>query len=456
MDEAWFISWAREEVAAADPLSGMTRYTGILPYLLLKLTGTEHGLLVLRGVGVLCNGLALLLLLSILRRLYPRSSVLLWATPVLATLPVWLIFARSGIETCQFGPLLTVLGLRLLFAQGPLPCFAAGACWGLMAYNHLLGAFVPISFGIAWWVVYRRLPPVRWRAASVGFVVGFAPRLAALVLYRDAALEGSAADYALSSALLDLLFVPWALWNTLDGSFPVLRFVGKEALPIGTYWLLPVAFTVWFHWRGGRIPKAAKFVLLAALLLAFLRTLPAPSIQSHYMLESSIMVVVFFVQVGIAARGERFRRLPLVPALAVLVTIANLTYFVANYQVPWRHPRTIAVNTFAIGSRNKHASNRDVLPKRELLRTLEELGVRQAIASASIERPLRVITAGTSLRVGRPDAFDEAERASALVVFFSESPKRRRCIDERVCFDRPTPVRRQFVVYTRVGHPSKP
>jgi hypothetical protein len=96
------------------------------------------------------------------------------------------------------------------------------------------------------------------------------------------------------------------------------------------------------------------------------------------------------------------------------------------------------------------------LPKRELLRTLEELGVRQAIASASIERPLRVITAGTSLRVGRPDAFDEAERASALVVFFSESPKRRRCIDERVCFDRPTPVRRQFVVYTRVGHPSKP
>jgi len=449
MDEAWFVSWARGEVEPADPLSGMTRYTGMLPYLLLQITGTEHGLLWLRGTAVVCNAVALFVLLDILRRLYPQPGFLRWFAPMLASLPAWLIFARSGIETCMFGPFLTVLGLRLLMHGGPYASFAGGLCWGIMSYNHVLGAFVPFSFAAAWFVVYRSLPRLPWASVIAGMFVGFLPRLIALVLYRNVAIEGSAATYQLPKALLDLLFVPWALWNTVTGRFPVLRFVGEEAWPLATYWLLALLLLVLLRKHWARIPREALFVFWAAMILALTRALAAPSIQSHYMFEPAIMCQVFLVQLGASVVRDSVEWAPKVRALAGMLALCNILYFTFNYHLPWRHPNRLPVNTFAIGIRNKHASNRDVVPKQKLLRALRKLKARQVIAGASIERPLRIAAAESGLTIAPLEEFDASESASVLVSFYSEKRQAKRCVGSKakLCFTRPIPINKQFLVY---------
>ena len=71
MDEGWSIVSARGQWPAANPLSGMTMYSGPFPVLLLRLFGTRHGLLVLRGTSVLMSGLMLLLIARMLAGLYP-------------------------------------------------------------------------------------------------------------------------------------------------------------------------------------------------------------------------------------------------------------------------------------------------------------------------------------------------------------------------------------------------
>ena len=62
-----------------------------------------------------------------------------WALPLIATSPVWLIVTRTGIEVGMFTPLLGVLGLYLLMLRTPWAAFGAGVSWGLLVYNHLIG-----------------------------------------------------------------------------------------------------------------------------------------------------------------------------------------------------------------------------------------------------------------------------------------------------------------------------
>ena len=82
MDEAWSILSARGEWAPADPLSGMTRYSGPFPVWLLQLAGDRAGVLVLRGASIACNFAALVLLARILARLAPGRAVEAWARAV--------------------------------------------------------------------------------------------------------------------------------------------------------------------------------------------------------------------------------------------------------------------------------------------------------------------------------------------------------------------------------------
>src|SRR5688572_198484 len=107
MDEAWSMVSARGEWPPENPLSGMTSYAGPFPVLLLELFGTDAGIWVLRLASVLANSALLGLLAARLRQLSPSRSTLVWALPLLATTPVWLITLRTGIEVTMLLPLLS-------------------------------------------------------------------------------------------------------------------------------------------------------------------------------------------------------------------------------------------------------------------------------------------------------------------------------------------------------------
>jgi hypothetical protein len=449
MDEAWSILAARGVWQPADPLSGMTRYSGALPVLLLRLTSTEAGVLVLRCTSVACNGLALLLLVRILRRVVAPAALRGWALPLLATLPVWLVMVRNGIELAMFTPLLTVLGLCLLLSQRSLPAFAAGVAWGVLAYSHLLGFFGPLSLGLAWVCLARRVPPVRWRALMAGFALGIAPRLIALVAFFDRPIEGTAASYRPGPALADLLWMPSVLWSTLNGGAVYLRFVGRQALAVWPYWLLALLLLVPWRKRLRALPRPAGLAALSALLLAGFGCVATPGLTVRYMMLPCIGLCVAVILVGARAIEADARSALLVHAVATALVCGNLIYLGVDFYRPWRRDE-LAISSFALGRRNRKESNKPMLPKEALVAELRGRGVTQVLASPSLERPLRLLLPD-AVRVVGPAAAEASQRTAW--VFFDEGRQpEKRCTPagpRRLCFRNPKRLARYYWLYVR-------
>jgi hypothetical protein len=448
MDEAWSILSARGEWPPIDPLSGMTRYAGPFPVLLLERLGTANGLGVLRGAGVVCNGLALLTLFAILVRLTPGRALGAWAFGLVATVPVWLVFTREGIELAMFGPLLALLGIYLLLHEVRWATFGAGVSWGLLSYNHPIGAFVFVGLGAGFWLVHRRLPALRWRALGAGFVLGFAPRLVALLAY-DVPFEGTAAGYRPDRAIHDLIFLPAALWNTLNGRTLYLGYVGHEVLPVLPLWLLAVCFALPWRGRLRELPAAARVTAYGCLVMAALGTLATPSLAVRYLLYPCIGLTVFLVQLGATAIAEQPRWTPLIRSAAALMIAGNLVYMTVNFYQPWARGE-LTVSYHKLGNRNKRESNRGWLPKTKLVQTLRELGPAQVLSMPSLDRPLRVLLQEQGARVTTLEEGDPALRPTLYVTYFEADALPTHCVPVRsqtMCFARPINVDDQFLVY---------
>jgi hypothetical protein len=450
MDEAWSILSARGEWPPDNPLSGMTSYAGPFPVLLLEVFGTDVGLWGLRAAGVLANAALLLVLAALLRRLYPARSILSWALPVLATTPVWLVTLRTGIEVTMFTPLCSVLGLYLLVLGSRRAAFAAGLVWGLLVYNHVIGLAFPVAVAAAWLAVYRRFPPLAWRPLLLGAALGLAPRLAALALFHDRALGGYAARYEPWAAIKDLIWLPKALWETWHGETVYRRYVGRIALGIWPYGLLLAGFAVPWWRRPRRIPRAAWFVLLASLGTAVLVTVGAPYIAVRFLVLPLLGLSTFFVLLGAAALVDEPRWGRLVRGTAFALAACQLFYAVADFYLPWRQQK-LGVTTFFLGARSKRASSWAYLPKEALVRELLALSPppEQIITQPSIERPLRALLHGSSLRArlasdaepGKRSVFIDYDRpplADPFCLDVGTSPR---------CFHSPTPVGGYFVLY---------
>jgi hypothetical protein len=398
----------------------MTRYSGPFPVLLLRLFGSE--LAVLRITSVLCNGAALLVLAAILRRIDRLS---LSGMALLATLPVWLIHVRNGIEVVMFAPLLSALGVWLLMFRSRFAACAAGLAFGLSAYNHLLGAFIPASLLGGWLLTHRALPRIAWLPALAGFALGFAPRIAALILYRDRSLDGDAANYSVDLAMLDLPILPWALWSTLGGGLPYLRFAGKELIKVIPYFALAAALFI--RWR--EIPKLAWTTLAASLLLAVLTTVATPRLSVHYLMFPAIGLTFLVVQLGS-------------PRIAAALTAFNLFYLVCNFYLPWAR-NDLAPGYFFLGVRNAKESNRPYLPKDALTRKLVELAPEQIITTPSLERPLRALL---QIKVVLAPAAEKGPRTMLLTYDQPDRPAKS-CADSGRCFTDPIAIDNQYLVY---------
>ncbi|HWO13911.1 MAG TPA: hypothetical protein VNN80_30620 [Polyangiaceae bacterium] len=450
LDEAWSILSARGQWPPHDPLSGMTSYAGPFPVLLLELFGTEHGVAILRGASVVCNAAALVLLGLLLRRLHPGRGHVLWALPMIASCPVWLVVLRTGIEVVMFTPLLVVLGLYLFGKKTRWAAFGAGLAWGLLVYNHLVGACFALALALAWRIAHRGWPALPWRLVLAGGALGLAPRLLALALYHDQLIEGTAQGYSLLPALGDLRWVPICAWRTWHGDTVYLRYVGGLAHEPWPYGLLGVVFVLpWFgRWR--QVPATAWFTLLAAVLSAALVTLAAPYIAVRFSIVPIAGLTAFLAVLGAAAieRDARWRA-PIIGA-ALAATGLNLYFCVSNFYVPWRDGK-LALTTFWLGDRSKRTGNWAYFPKEGLVEELGKLepAPEQVLTVPTLERPLRVLLDGTPIRVKLPPNADPALR-SVYVDYRKPEALGPHCVEVpggRFCFGAPAPVAEHYLLY---------
>jgi hypothetical protein len=454
LDEAWSILSARGLWPPHDPLSGMTSYAGPFPVLLLRWLGTERGVLILRGASVLANGTAFVLLGLLLRRAYPRGGHVLWALPMIATCPVWLVVQRTGIEVVMFTPLLVVLGLYAFSLHTRWAAFAGGLAWGLLVYNHVIGGCIALAMVIASRIAWGRWllrEPTLLLPALAGGLLGVAPRLFALAVYRDQSIEGMlhTQGYSLRAALGDLRWVPICLWRTWQGDTVYLRYVGRLAAPPWPYWSLGLVFVVpWLRRR--QLPRVAWFALVSALASALLMTLAAPYIAVRFALVPIAGLTTFLALLGAAAIEADARwRAPIV-GTALALTGLNLYFYVNDFCRPWRDD-ALALTTFWLGDRSKRTGNWAYFPKEALVGQLLALEPvpEQILTIPTLERPLRVLLDGLPTRVVLPTAADPTLR-SVFVDYRTPDSLGPHCVEVpggRFCFGAPEAIAQYFIVY---------
>jgi hypothetical protein len=450
MDEAWTILAVDYEWQPANPLSGLSPYSGPFPRLLLKAFPFASGLAVLRVASVVCNGIALVLIGLILRRLYPRAAQYAWSLPLVATTPAWLAVLRPGFEIAIFTPLFAVLGLYLLLLQKRWATFAAGLSWGLSVYNHVIGACFPASVAVGWLLAYRRRPPLAWLPLGGGLLAGFAPRLIALALYGQQRELGFGADYSFVKAARDLRNLPAAFWDTLHGRTVFLRYVGEITLQVWPYWLLALLLLVPWLRTSRTFPRPALMALVVALSHAVFSTLEAPYIEVRFLLLALIGVACFVALLGaeIVARDARWAKL--VYAVGAALTLCQLGYMFFNYYRPWQR-NELAFGEFRMGKRSPALRSDNFFPRTELVRHLRSISPppEQLITSpSSLALPLMVLLGDTDIRVTDPGSCDRARR-TLWVGYHDGAAPERYCVDTQVgnmCFQTPVLIDRYYIV----------
>jgi hypothetical protein len=449
LDEAWSILAAREQWAPANPLSGMTSYSGPFPVVLLRLLGTESGVLILRATSVLANGATLILLGLMFRRFYPGRAHAVWALPLIATSPVWLIVLRTGIEVVMFMPLLVVLGLYLFSRATRSAALVAGFVWGLCVYNHLIGACFPVAIALAWLITYRRWPPIPLGTAILGGLIGLAPRIIAVCFY-SMPLEGTAARYSLLAALADLRWWPLCLWRTLQGETVYLRYVGRLAIEPWPYWILGLVFIVPWVGRLSSVPRVARFALLTAIIGGLLVTLAAPYIAVRFFILPVIALTAFLGMLGAAAiEKDAAWRWP-IAGTALVLSVFNLFYVVNDFHRPWQRGE-LGLTKFFLGDRSKRTGNWAYFPKEQLALELRALtpAPEQVVTVPTLERPLRVLLDGSPLRVVLAGNAARELRSVFVDYLHPDSPERH-CAGVaggELCFTNPSAIGQFYVIY---------
>jgi hypothetical protein len=451
MDEGWSIVSSRGGWPAANPLSGLTMYSGPFPVLLLRLFGPRHGLLVLRGTSVLMNGVMLVLIARLLVQQYPAKVLRGWALPLLATCPVWLVTLRTGIEVLMLMPSLTVIGLYLLTLRTRWAALGAGVAWGLLVYNHLIGIAFPIGITLGWLLVYLRWPPVPLLPFAAGLALGVFPRVLALYLYGTELESGSSgSQYALEAAASDLRWLPKALWETWSGETVYLRYCGRVAVQIWPYWSLALGFCVPWLRRPWQLPRAALFCLLASVTSAVVCTLAAPYMGVRFFVLPLVGTCACLVLLGAGAIERDARWVYPVRGLGLTLTACNLFYLGANFYLPWaRHE--LDITSFFLGERSPRTTSWGYLPKDGLVQALTGLSPRpeQVITNPTIDRPLRALLHESGIQSCTWNEADPTLR-SVFVDYISAGLAPTRCVGTpggEMCFHNPEVVDQYFVLY---------
>jgi len=281
-DEAAFGLYAEQIQAGARPWHGyFNDYTAPLHSYLIAASFSlaGHSIWSLRISGVLLNLLAWVLYVDLVRRLFPAAAT--WAAWMLATFPMFVVFARIAGENYALNGFLLVASIwSFVVARSSTPTalsrigyLLCGMFLALGMWNHLI--FVPAVVSLALLFVLAQRHD--WRGGAhtgvwivAGLLLGAIPKLIAVFQNdgRVVTLEGKVGLPAhLFSALANFLYTLGA-----DGLYATACGEIRQPLNI-VLWAATAGACVWLlSGSGGAAAKRFAGWALAFVLLTFLLT----------------------------------------------------------------------------------------------------------------------------------------------------------------------------------------
>jgi 4-amino-4-deoxy-L-arabinose transferase-like glycosyltransferase len=281
-DEAAFGLFAEQIQAGARPWHGyFNDYTAPLHSYLIaaSFTWLGHSIWSLRISGVVLNLVAWCLYVDLVRRLFPAAVG--WAAWLLATFPMFVVFARIAGENYALNGLLLVASVWCYTVANQSPSTGmqrwgygfCGVALALGMWNHLI--FVPavVSLSLLFLVANRHraraaLPSVGWML--LGLAVGAVPKMVGMFLNqgRVVTLEGKVGLPAWPwEAAMNLLYTLGA-----DGLYATACGEVRQPLNI-ILWAATAGALVWLlgGWGGATARRLASYVS-AFVLLTFALT----------------------------------------------------------------------------------------------------------------------------------------------------------------------------------------
>jgi len=431
-DEAWTILMAHAIAGGDRPGIGMSGYSGILlPYLAAPvLAASQWSAAALRGVAAVCNLAALGLGFAVLRRTENTPAARAWAVLLLASSPTFIVQSRFAVEGNALTPLLSAAALWLLLtaANGQPPRVArlalAGACFGLAGYNDATSLALPVALAVVA-VIFDRATWLRRRTVvplAAGFLVGFAPRIATMLVSAPALFFAPLTGRPGSRAA-DLLHLPWTFFRAVDGSLLYRQITGTLEVPVLPYALLALAALVLLRYRAGR-PLASRDAAIALLIAlpAFEITLLGPALGSHLLLLPALLFPILLVRVAAPLLAGPDARAA--PAILAATLVFNVGYLAVDYFDAFRASGGNLAEV-RVSTRRVELSH-DWVDTQLLYRQLVDRGIQDVICERFIGWPLAVHDIGHSrLRIFLLELEPPALRGrrAALVAYAAPTPR---------------------------------
>lgn len=399
-DEAWIILQAKKIANGLRPLSGMTFYTGALhQYLLWPLFEVfGYTVEVLRVSSAVFNTLALFFALLIVRELHPHKRYQIEVGLLLCTFPAFITFSRFSIEVTALNPLLLFAGLFFIIKSTQSRAFLqvllaiiGGFCFGLAAYNHLVGIVFPLALGLSALLFYRKAcwsNRAAW-LAFISFFISFSPRLIRIIYHLSG--PGESDKTSFRELIKDYLNLPQVLAGIWDGNLIYNQYVGQNFLWVAPYTTLAmmallVGCIICKRTKLTRFDRAVIAFLCFSLFLTLIIT---PGLSLRYFEMSVLFIPYLIIRLVATLREQRSQwNRKFAHSILMGLLVLNCCYLTVNYYFNFvRTSGTISI--FPVGHRLIETSSHFVQVDK-LYHQLVERGVQVVIGQDFIVVPLKV------------------------------------------------------------------
>lgn len=363
-DEATFGLFAESIVNGARPLRGYFNfYTSPLHSYVIAIFFKVFGASIwsLRVNGVITNLIALFFYYDLLRRFSPR--VAFWSTWFLATLPMFVAFARIAGENYALNPLFLFVGIwnfqvlgresdrKIVSAAGYV---VAGILFALLVWNHIVAAPTLAAVGIVYvWHVARNGKPMQSLIIPsalmiLGAGIACIPRLYGVLAYGYPITPGTPPQLPapISEAFLNLIW-------TLGGDALYARACGEVLLSLRWFLPLCLVLSLSVFARKDDIPRRKYWYTLVLVCtgLSAVGTYaitPANLIGSRHWLLT-LWFVPFLMAISLPMH-DRWRRI-----LGTSVVLVNLLSIGINYFHNFLEDGGIAAEEVYVGGRTDNS-----------------------------------------------------------------------------------------------------
>jgi hypothetical protein len=266
--------------------------------------------------------------------------------------------------------------------------FLSGLSFGLASYNHLLSILPVASFGPALLIFYGKnfFKNKILKFTLLGFILGFAPRIASLILTSELAINNMFMPAAILKDIPHLIQISIGM---IDGNLIFLRFTGENLIPLLPYFSSTLAIFLWIRFAliKEKINKTDKIILTGSFIMIILLIIISPRFSIRYFLIPILFVPYLLTRLSYSLRERGNAALKKVSIILTSVVIAlNIFYLTVNYFVSFIKSGG-KTTEFQVGERLVETSAHFVLTDR-LYKELINKQIKFIVGDAAIIMPV--------------------------------------------------------------------